>query len=289
MSTACTPTRPTPRTPLAPTAGAAGAHAATLARTAAQGGRDGYDGCGSSGVLHRLGVCGGMRWGCLALWGLWGAGAMTAAAQPIPAPQIQAQTLQINNPGASNVALVCPSKGRAPTRPAAPPAEPTEIPDNEEVEQARQNAQVGRTVPPPRSSALRLGHPRGWRIAVWGDSHMAAAFFSDQLVRQWVPADALVSSRFIHAGVGHGGVRALVRKTCLSGDWAREMAYAHADAAATPGPGMTTLVAKRPGASLALDLADHAYLLETASMVGTESPTAKTISPSRICAAMELK
>jgi len=34
------------------------------------------------------------------------------------------------------------------------------------------------------------------------------------------------------------------------------MAYAHADAAAAPGPGMTSLVAKRPGATLALDLRD---------------------------------
>jgi lysophospholipase L1-like esterase len=76
------------------------------------------------------------------------------------------------------------------------------------------------------------------------------------MVRQLAPANAAVSSRFVHAGVGHGGVRALVRKTCLSGDWAREMAYAHTDAAAAPGPGMTSLVAKRPGASLALDLRD---------------------------------
>jgi lysophospholipase L1-like esterase len=89
---------------------------------------------------------------------------------------------------------------------------------------------------------------------------MAAAFFSDQMVRQMAgptgPAQGQVSSRFVHAGVGHGGVRALVRKTCLTGDWGREMAYAHADAAAAPGPGMTSLVAKRPGATLALDLRD---------------------------------
>ena len=84
---------------------------------------------------------------------------------------------------------------------------------------------------------------------------MAAAFFSDQLQRKLAPADAPVS-RFVHAGVGHGGVRGLVRKTCLSGEWAREMAYAHADAASAPGPGMTSLVAKRPGATLALDLRD---------------------------------
>ena len=40
------------------------------------------------------------------------------------------------------------------------------------------------------------------------------------------------------------------------------MAYAHSDAASAPGPGMTSLVAKRPGASLALDLRDSQGLAE---------------------------
>jgi lysophospholipase L1-like esterase len=135
-------------------------------------------------------------------------------------------------------------------------AEPTEIPDDDEVAQALQEASAERTAPTDLPDQRLQGDPRGWRIAVWGDSHMAAAFFSDQMVRQLVPDDAAVTSRFVHAGVGHGGVRALVRKTCLSGSWGREMAYAHADAAAAPGPGMTSLVAKRPGATLALDLRD---------------------------------
>ena len=166
------------------------------------------------------------------------------------------QLLQISNSGAGSVSLVCPRKGPPSTRPSAPVAEPTEIPDDEEVAQALQEASAERTAPTDLSGQRLQGDPRGWRIAVWGDSHMAAAFFSDQMVRQLVPDDAAVTSRFVHAGVGHGGVRALVRKTCLSGGWGREMAYAHADAAAAPGPGMTSLVAKRPGATLALDLRD---------------------------------
>jgi lysophospholipase L1-like esterase len=200
----------------------------------------------------------GLRFFCLALWG-WGLVAEPLQAettQPVPPLTIQTQTLQIRNAGASHVALVCPRKGPATTRPTTPPAEPTEIPGDDEVKQAQQEASAYTLASPARHSPLLQGDPRSWRIAVWGDSHMAAAFFSDQMVRQLVSGDAEVSSRFIHAGVGHGGVRALVRKTCLSGDWTREMAYAHADAAATPGPGMTSLVAKRPGASLALDLRD---------------------------------
>jgi GDSL-like Lipase/Acylhydrolase family len=202
---------------------------------------------GSAGMCGRL----GMLFFC---WVWAGSGLMVAAAQPVSALQIQ--TLPIHNSGTSPAALVCPRKSPTHTRPAAPPAEPTEIPGDQEVEQAKQESQTTHNAQPSATHPLLQGDPRGWRIAIWGDSHMAAAFFSDQMVRQLAPANAAVSSRFVHAGVGHGGVRALVRKTCLSGDWGREMAYAHADAAAAPGPGMTSLVAKRPGASLALDLRD---------------------------------
>jgi lysophospholipase L1-like esterase len=143
------------------------------------------------------------------------------------------------------------------------PAEPTEIPDDADIEQALKEAQEPsqtRLASPTQAGALRPEKPSNLRIAIWGDSHMAAAFFSDQILRQLAgpagPSANIVSSRFVHAGVGHGGVRALVRKTCMTGEWAREMAYAHGDAAVAPGPGMTGLVAKKPGAMLALDLRD---------------------------------
>jgi hypothetical protein len=190
---------------------------------------------------------------------LWLFSPLVESTPALTTPPMATQLLQISNSGTAPVSLVCPRKGPPTARPTAPVTEPTEIPDDDEVTQALQEAsaeraaQTASTTPPGQ----RLqGDPRGWRIAIWGDSHMAAAFFSDQMVRQLVPSDAPVTSRFVHAGVGHGGVRALVRKTCLSGDWGREMAYAHADAAAAPGPGMTSLVAKRPGATVALDLRD---------------------------------
>jgi lysophospholipase L1-like esterase len=143
------------------------------------------------------------------------------------------------------------------------PTEPTEIPGDADIEQALNEAQetsAGRLASPTQTGVLRPEKTNNLRIAIWGDSHMAAAFFSDQMLRQLAgpagPSANTVSSRFVNAGVGHGGVRGLVRKTCLSGEWGREMAYAHGDAAAAPGPGMTSLVAKKPGAMLALDLRD---------------------------------
>jgi hypothetical protein len=184
---------------------------------------------------------------------------MAWAAEPALAARLMSQTVQIHNAGRSDVILVCPRKGAAPARAPTPAPEPTAIPDDDEVNEALQSETISASANPPVKPLVRqplLTRPTGGRIAIWGDSHMAAAFFSDQLVRKLVPADTPISSRFVHAGVGHGGVRGLVRKTCLSGEWGREMAYAHTDAAAAPGPGMTSLVAKRSGATLALDLRD---------------------------------
>lgn len=180
---------------------------------------------------------------------------MAGAAGPTPVLNVSSPPLQIANAGAQDVALVCPRKSPARVSPPPAKAEPTELPDDDDVNEALQITATSLPQAPHTPHTLQA-RPNGWRIAIWGDSHTAAAFFSDQLVRKMAPPDAPVNSRFVHAGVGHGGVRGLVRKTCLSGDWGREMAYAHADAAAAPGPGMTSLVAKRPGATLALDLRD---------------------------------
>jgi lysophospholipase L1-like esterase len=182
---------------------------------------------------------------------------------PLSALVVSVQPQYMANTGARPAELVCPRKGPAPSRPALAPAEPTEIPDEAEIEQALKEASEpsgARLANPSQAGALRPEKTNHLRIAIWGDSHMAAAFFSDQMLRQLTgpagPNANPFSSRFVHAGVGHGGVRALVRKTCMTGEWAREMAYAHGDAAAAPGPGMTSLVAKKPGATLALDLRD---------------------------------
>jgi lysophospholipase L1-like esterase len=182
---------------------------------------------------------------------------------PQVVPALTVQALHLTHTGTRPLELVCPRKGPAQNRPTTPPAEPTEIPDDDDVKEALQatpSPLADRGTSTPRAGVVQRDRAGPWRIAIWGDSHMAAAFFSDHMVRQLTgpqgPTPDTVSSRFVHAGVGHGGVRGLVRKTCLSGDWGREMAYAHADAAAAPGPGMTSLVAKRPGATLAVDLRD---------------------------------
>ncbi len=154
--------------------------------------------------------------------------------------------------------LQCQPRPVPPRAPAPQAAlEPTEIPDAQEVDTALVGAEPTPAAPAAGSLSLRLPLPVNgapYRIAIWGDSHMAAAFFSDELARILAPALGPVSHRFVSAGVGHGGVRAQVRKVCLSGGWAREAAHARAAAADAPGPALVSLLAQETGATLTLDL-----------------------------------
>ena len=181
------------------------------------------------------------------------------------------QTVDFTHETRSVPDLSCP-KARPPVAPASAPRAdiatgasrpapravmpPTEIPAPEDV-QAALNA-PGQSLPAgPAPAASRLNPAQaGWHIAVWGDSHMAAGFFTDELARRLALAPAAVSTGFLSAGIGHAGVRQAVRAHCLGGSWGREHAHASNDAAQSPGPGLTTLVARQPGATLALDLRD---------------------------------
>ena len=156
--------------------------------------------------------------------------------------------------------LQCQARPPAPPAPAAStPALQTEIPDVQEVESALVTAEppsapVAAGLPTPRLLLPASGGP--YRIAVWGDSHMAAAFFTDELARILAPTLGPASSRFVSASVGHAGVRGLVRKACVSPRWTRESAHARPAAAEAPGPGLVSLLAQEPGATVQMDLRD---------------------------------
>lgn len=149
------------------------------------------------------------------------------------------------------------------------PDEPTELPDDAEVSRAlAEPAQRGESAGPARpaepdtsSAALarvsvRPAPQTPLRVAVWGDSHMAAGFFTEELARLAGVRDTLAQPRLLPAGFGHAGVRGLVRRACVSGPWVRESAHASAAAARQPGPGLVSLVNSAPGAVLTWDLRD---------------------------------
>jgi len=159
--------------------------------------------------------------------------------------------------------LVCrPKPVPSPIPPAAATSDdPLVQPDMEEVEAVRR--EVATSAP----EALR--HPaaqqadffrrtmderQGLRIALWGDSHMAAAFFSQELIALSGLRPEQVQSAVIPATMNRPGVRLPARKTCVSAGWSYDAAYRGKEGAEVPGPAMVSLVSQEPGALLQWDV-----------------------------------
>jgi len=169
--------------------------------------------------------------------------------------------------------LVCPTlpRKKKPARPVASPAPvtaeaaPLDIPDEQEVEQARaalQGDELGlATIPPALGDRPVVSWPpvapqTPFRVAFWGDSHLAAGFFTQELTRRLGLLPEQVHSAFVPATMNRAGVRLSVRKSCVSSHWRHESAHAWPAAAQAPGPALVNLLATQPGASLAWDLRD---------------------------------
>lgn len=134
--------------------------------------------------------------------------------------------------------------------PAMAPVDPMEIPSGELVEEmapeqpAAALEQQRATLPP--------GAPG--RMAIWGDSHLAANFFTETLSKLMnIPADAPLHA-LIPATMGKAGVRLPLRQWCVSPQWKTELGYLGGEAAGAPGPGLVNMVSEQSGATLAWDV-----------------------------------
>lgn len=159
--------------------------------------------------------------------------------------------------------LVCrPKPLPSPTPPtAAPTDDPLVQPDMEEVEAARLEVATdepeGQRPPDGRRAGFfrrAMDERQGLRMALWGDSHMAAAFFSQELITLSGLRPEQVHSAVIPATMNRPGVRLSARKTCVSAGWSYDAAYRGKEAAEVPGPAMVSLVAQEPGALLQWDV-----------------------------------
>lgn len=193
----------------------------------------------------------------------------TTAATPVETLVVDVPTVITHvSATAANVAdLVCPkaaTRAVAPREPAVEPQDAEEMPDSSEVASALGDLGPEVRAPSPaRSGApdVRLGQAKPgqpYRVGIFGDSHFAAAFFSDELIRLLRIPATQVRPAFLTAAMGRPGVRLPLRKSCLSTGWRYEPAYAAPAAAAAPGPGLVNLVAAGPGSWLAVDLRDSA-------------------------------
>lgn len=97
--------------------------------------------------------------------------------------------------------------------------------------------------------------PRPRRIAVWGDSHVAAGAFMPTLVKRLQARGGTVATRFLAPSMGRANVRLpALHAYCIGPAWSTELAYT-AHGRLQVGPGLMNRSAQAgPGAYLWLDL-----------------------------------
>ena len=161
----------------------------------------------------------------------------------------------------------CVSMPRAASSASAVEQDPREIPDDDEVQAALQAAGVSpmpsKTGVPALAAGLGRARPgEPYRVAIWGDSHLAAGFFTNELVKILKLEPDQVRAGFLPASMNRPGVRLPLRKSCVSPHWRYESAHAHLASATAPGPGLVSLVSAQAGASLAWDVRNAAGMAE---------------------------
>ena len=158
--------------------------------------------------------------------------------------------------------LICElSHAKKPQLKTSEPDDPLVIPDMELVDTEKADIAVVDKLDNTRISSLPIGSlignytgGRPLKVAVWGDSHMAAGFFTHELIKQLGLRHDQVRNTFIPANMNRSGVRLPVRKTCVSPQWRYESAHANMEAAQSPGPALVNLSSAEKNASLSWDL-----------------------------------
>ncbi|OON60828.1 hypothetical protein B0920_17905 [Massilia sp. KIM] len=174
--------------------------------------------------------------------------AASSAAQPPVLRQLLVQAPAVT------AELLCEKKTAAPRPAAAPDPDPLEVPSGDLVA-----SMIAEALPAPQAAGpapLPRFKPAGagLRIAIWGDSHLAAGFFSDELRKQLkFPLEAS-PNLLLPANMGRAGVRHPIRQSCVSTHWKYEPGYLGGESAAAPGPGLMSMSSEQAGASLAWDL-----------------------------------
>lgn len=170
----------------------------------------------------------------------------------------QAQVVSFVGGGAA-ADLQCPPK-KGGKRPAPPPTarpapteaeegvlEPPDLDELEGVLPAEANTGRDPVFKPAPHPASRLA-----RIGIWGDSHLAAHFFQDELLRLAGVKRARVLPTFLPPTMGRGGVRLPIRKACQGEGWSLKSAYV-AQNGSVFGPGLVQLRSQTADAYLWID------------------------------------
>ncbi len=156
--------------------------------------------------------------------------------------------------------LQCSQRPIAPRAKTSREPDPQEVPDEVDVQtQLKQfdDAASGSPLADGRLQKRPLWQaPSGQplRVGIWGDSHLAAAFWTQEWARlSQLPPEA-VGSRFLPASMNRPGVRLPLRKSCVGPGWQYEPAHAVPSGANEPGPGLVNLWTQAKDAWFSLDV-----------------------------------
>ena len=136
--------------------------------------------------------------------------------------------LHFNNQEQLPAALICPGQKPLNTKAASPVAEEQlSFPTLDDISTALVNNPEkhldNHSKLTPINLAKNLQQPI--KIGIWGDSHLAANFFSEELIKSIGFSKEEVLPSFFAANIGRAGVRLPLKKTCLGGGWKYSYAY----------------------------------------------------------------
>jgi lysophospholipase L1-like esterase len=119
--------------------------------------------------------------------------------------------------------LICPAISGLKIKKPSNPIDPFEVPDDTDIQELV-NLENSRKYIDNNSITYKKksGIPS---IGLWGDSHVAAYYFTDEIVRLLGLDSKQVFQKFIPPSMGRSGVRLPIRKFCKSAGWSYGTAY----------------------------------------------------------------
>jgi hypothetical protein len=115
---------------------------------------------------------------------------------------------------------------------ARPTANPTPLEDIYEIPEEDLLLELIKSLPNPTANTesfvslfSKLPKSRPLTIGLWGDSHAAANFFTEELIKSVNLSKDKVLPRFIPPTLARGGVRLPLRKQCQGQGWKYDLAY----------------------------------------------------------------
>lgn len=170
--------------------------------------------------------------------------------------------------------LICPIVSSSVIKKSNLVVDPLEPPDDIDIQDVmHENLPRGYSERAPEVFAKKSSVPS---IGLWGDSHVAAYFFTDELIKRLGVDSKQVYQKFIPPSMGRAGIRLPIKKFCKSAGWNYIVAYK--DVTYNSPRGLIELEGSIPNSYIWIDFrknGDSAILSELKIPISTSSNLTK--------------